>query len=128
MAEKWFIYVPAAPSVYTYETKEEMLAASSKVIEENYLDGDSGWSEEVHHVFGGFGDLKETPKRGVYWNEYEEHLEAMKTHVVHEEILDRKENYPQEGEDSEEWPYCDDFDYIASYDLVEKKTEDKAGG
>ncbi len=118
--KKWFICVPVAPWVYPYDTKEEMLAGSSKIIEENYLDGDSGWSEEVHFAFAGFGEIEEKPIRSVDWHDYEERLKAMTTHVIKEEILDRKENYPQDEEDAEEWPYGDDFDYIASYDLVEK--------
>lgn len=120
MSDKWFICVPAAPHVYTYDTKEEMLAASSNVIQENYLDGDSGWSEEVHFAFGGFGYVKESPVFGCAWNSYEEYLKTKMTHIINEEIIDRKENYPQDDEDAEEWPYGDDFDYIASYDFVEK--------
>lgn len=122
MAEKWFICVPAAPSVYTYNTKEEMLAASAEVIKENYLDGDSGWSEEVHHAFAGFGYVKENPVFGLSWNSYEEYLKTKMTHVIKEEIIDKKEDYPEAEEGAEEWPYSDDWDYIASYDLVEKPT------
>lgn len=118
---KWFICVPAAPSVYIYDTKDEMISASSKIIEENYLDGDSGWSEEVHFAFGGCGAVTKTHVRGQDWNEYEEHLKTLMTHQIKETILDKKENYPQDEEDSEEWPYGEDFDYIASYDLVEKE-------
>lgn len=117
---KWFICVPADPWVYTFDTKEEMNAASTKIIQDNYLDGDSGWSEEVHHVFAGYGDVRERPKLGGDWNEYEEYLKTLQTHTIHEEIIDKKENYPQDEENAEEWPYCDDFEYIASYDLMEK--------
>ncbi len=123
MAEKWFICVPAAPWVYPYDTKEEMLSDSDRVIKENYLDGDSGWSEEVHHAFAGYGEVKDKIISGADWGEYEEYLETLTTHVIKEEIIDRVENYPKAAdgeEEAEEWPYGADFDYVASSDLTEK--------
>ena len=115
MEKRWFIYDPAGTVVLWFDNKEEMEKAAPGFIRDNHLDDQ--WSEEVFHVVGGYGVLPDMPKRGDCWEDFDDAVESCQTHKVSETVLDKAENYPDE--DGEEWPYCSDWDYIATYDLEE---------
>lgn len=125
MAEKWFAYCPEAQEIKIYEDKEALEKDSLNYLSDNYLDGDSGWSDQVHYAFAGYGNVK--PE--IEWEDseqYEKYLKTLRTHTVREEILDEQKNYP--NEEGEEWPYSSDFDYIAGYFFTEIKQDGEQQG
>jgi len=119
MENKWFLYTPNSWEFHKFDTQAELEDKAASILESVYLDGDSGWSEDAHHAVAGYGVFPDVCR---FSSEIEDQLEAAKIYEVVEEILDRKENYS--GEEGDEWPYHDDFDYIARFDikLIEKET------
>lgn len=110
----WFIYTPSSWDVHKFDSKEKMLENCADVLESVYLDGNSGWSDDVYCAVAGYGELPDMIKNS---DEWEDAMKPMQTHKVAMEMLDEKENYS--GEEDDEWPYCDDFDYIARFYLQE---------
>lgn len=114
MGKTWFLYTPSSWDVHKFDSKEIMVEKAPDILEEVYFDGDSGWSEEVYYAVAGYGELPDVIKNSEEW---EDAMKPMQTHKVVMEKLDDKKNYS--GEDGDDWPYHDDFDYIASFYLEE---------
>ena len=106
----WFIYSPEADELRTYTSQQALEGCASKFIEECYLDGDSGWSDQVWFVVAGHGqDLQQGADEEKY--DYENRIELMRRYKIVENVTDRVENY----DDPNDWPYSSDYDYVCTY-------------
>src|SRR5277367_6613131 len=99
MVATWFLYTPEDWAVRKFSSQEDLEAKASGILQDVYLDGDSGWSDEVYCAVAGFGDLPDTIRDYCGWDE---RLVSMRKYEVTQEIIDKKENYS--GIEEDEWP------------------------
>lgn len=121
----WFIYCPEERKVHKFSSQEDMEFCASGIIQDVYLDGDSGWSDQLWHTICGYGDL---PVKITDYDEWEDRLEAMKTHEIVEDVIDKRDNYCHgkdfdENAEGETWSYGSDFEFIATYGIRKAEEE-----